>query len=179
MAQQIDPTSGTKPLAPLQEDKAQRKPAQQPPVGGSDRVSLGKNKKAEATYGPGLNVAEPYELLRQLVVKTLLDQGVAGTVDTGREIIDLTTLTPEEAQALVADDGYFGVDQTSDRIVDFAINAFGKDPGKLQQMKDSIDKGFKEAQEAFGGALPDISQKTYNAIMEKLDTFAASFEQEK
>ena len=122
-------------------------------------------------------MAEPYDLLRQLVVKTLLDQGAASTVDTGSGIIDLATLTPEEAQVLVADDGYFGVEQTSDRIVEFAINGFGNDPNKIQQMKDSIDKGFKEAQQAFGGALPEISQKTYEAIMEKLDTFAASFDQ--
>lgn len=178
MAQQIDPTAGAKPLvSPLQEQKAERKQTQQSPAGGVDRVSLGDNKKAEATYGPGLKVAEPYELLRQLVVKTLLDQGAASKVDTGSGIIDLATLTPEEAQALVADDGYFGVEQTSDRIVDFAINAFGSDPAKLQQMKDAINKGFKEAQQAFGGALPEISQKTYETIMEKLDNFAASFDQ--
>lgn len=178
MAQQIDPTGGAKPLnTPLQEEKAQRKQAQPVPAGAADRVSLGENKKSEATYGPGLKVAEPYELLRQLVVKTLLDQGAVSKIDNGGEIIDLATLTPEEAQALVADDGYFGVEQTSDRIVDFAINAFGNDPAKLQQMKDSIDKGFKEAQQAFGGALPEISQKTYEAIMDKLDTFAASFDQ--
>ncbi len=178
MAQQIDPTAGAKPLlTTLQEEKPQRQQAQQPPAGATDRVSLGDSKKTEATYGPGLKVAEPYDLLRQLVIKTLLDQGAASTVDTGSEIIDLATLTPQEAQALVADDGYFGVEQTSDRIVDFAISAFGSDPNKLQQMKDSIDKGFKEAQQAFGGALPEISQKTYAAIMEKLDTFAASFDQ--
>jgi len=178
MAQQIDPTAGAKPLVnPLQEQKSERKQTQQTPESLVDRVSLGDNKKAEATYGPGLKVAEPYELLRQLVVKTLLDQGAASKVDTGSGIIDLATLTPEEAQALVADDGYFGVEQTSDRIVDFAIHAFGNDPAKLQQMKDSIDKGFNEAQQAFGGALPEISQKTYEAIMEKLDTFAASFDQ--
>src|SRR6056297_475998 len=178
MAQQIDPTGSAKPLnAPLQEEKAQRKPTHQAPAGGADRVSLGGSKKAEATYGPGLKVAEPYDLLRQLVVKTLLDQGAASTVDTGSGIIDLATLTPEEAQVLVADDGYFGVERTSDRIVEFAINGFGNDPNKIQQMKDSIDKGFKEAQQAFGGALPEISQKTYEAIMEKLDTFAASFDQ--
>lgn len=178
MTQQIAPTGSAKPLIPsLQEEKAQRHQAQQPPAGGADRVSLGANKKAEAAYGPGLKVAEPDDLLRQLVIKTLLDQGAASMVDTGSGIVDLATLTPEEAQALVADDGYFGVEQTSERIVDFAINAFGNDPDKLQQMKDAIDKGFKEAQQAFGGALPEISQKTYTAIMEKLDTFAASFDQ--
>lgn len=176
MMQQIDPTGGTKPfVTPLQEDKAQRKQPEASAANAADRVSLGAGDKAEKTYGPGLKVAESYELLRQLVVKTLLDQGAATQIDTGSGILDLATMTPEEAQALIADDGYFGVAQTSDRIVDFAIGAFGNDPAKLQQMKDSIDKGFLEAQQAFGGALPEISQKTYDAIMEKLDAFAAGF----
>ena len=178
MAQQIDPTAGTKPFVnPLQEDKAQRKQPDAAISGATDRVSLGANKQAEKSYGPGLKVAESFELLRQLVVKTLLDQGAATKVDTGSGMVDLATLAPEEAQALIADDGYFGVAQTADRIVDFAIGAFGHDPNKLQQMKDAIDKGFREAQEAFGGALPEISQKTYETIMEKLDAFAAGFDQ--
>jgi hypothetical protein len=178
MAQQIVSTGSAKSLIPsLQEEKTQRRQVQQPPAGVADRVSLGPNKKAEATYGPGLKVSESYDLLRQLVIKTLLDQGATTTIDAGGGLIDLASLSPAEAQVLIADDGYFGVEQTSERIVDFAINAFGNDPGKLQQMIDAIDKGFKEAQQAFGGALPEISQKTYEAIMEKLDTFAASFDQ--
>lgn len=44
-------------------------------------------------------------------------------------------------------------------------------------MKDAIDEGFLGAQEAFGGALPEISQQTYDAIMEKLDAFAGQFEE--
>lgn len=176
MAQQIDPTVGSKPFsAPIQEEKPQRKSVDHVPQA-SDRVSLGAGAKAEKTYGPGLKTAEPFELLRLLVVKTLMDQGAATKIDTGGEMIDLATLTPEQAQALIAEDGYFGVEQTSDRIVDFAVKAFGDDPAKLQQMKAAIDKGFKEAQQAFGGALPEISQKTYEAIMEKLDAFAASFD---
>lgn len=179
MAQQIDPAGGAKPFVnPPQEDKSQRKQPDTASPGGADRVSLGANKQPEKTYGPGLKVSESFELLRQLVVKTLLDQGSATMIDTGSDTVDLATLAPEEAQTLIADDGYFGVDQTSDRIVDFAVNAFGNDPGKLEQMKDAIDKGFKEAQEAFGGVLPEISQKTYEAIMEKLDAFAAGFDQE-
>lgn len=86
-------------------------------------------------------------------------------------------MTQEEAQELISEDGYFGVEKTSQRIVDFAINGFGNDPSKLQEMKDAIDQGFLEAQDAFGGALPEISQQTYDAIMEKLDAFAAQFEQ--
>lgn len=177
MTQPIDPTAGRKPMTlPPGEDKAKTRPAPQAEAHATDRVSLGKGEQAEKTYGPGLKVAEPYELLRQLVIKTLMDQGVATGIEVEGGTIDLETLTPEEAQALIAEDGYFGVEQTSQRIVDFAINAFGGDPAKLQQMKDSIDKGFSAAQEAFGGALPEISQQTYTAIMDKLDQFAASSE---
>jgi hypothetical protein len=35
-----------------------------------------------------------------------------------------------------------------------------------------VDKGFNEALEAFGGTLPEISYKTYDAVMEKLDAWA-------
>ena len=140
-------------------------------------MSLGEQGEVGKTYGPGLKVASNYELLRNLVVKTLQDQGVHLQLSTGGSDIDFTTMSQEEAQALVAEDGYFGVEQTSERIVNFALNAFGSDPEKLQQMKDAIDQGFLEAQEAFGGALPEISQQTYNAIMEKLDAFAAQFEE--
>jgi len=144
---------------------------------GDDRVSLGEDKGVGQTYGPGLKVASPYELLRNLVVKTLQDQGLELQFSTSDGEVNFNTMTQEEAQDLVSEDGYFGVDKTSQRIVDFAINGFGRDPEKLQQMKDAIDQGFKEAQDAFGGALPEISQQTYEAIMEKLDAFAAQFEE--
>ena len=142
---------------------------------GEDKVSLDQSQKAEKTYGPipGVAVGSPYELLRSLVVKTLQEQGAATQIDTGSEILDLQNLTPEEAQELISEDGYFGVEQTSQRIVDFAINAFGNDPANLEEMKAAIEDGFQQAAEAFGGSLPEISHQTYEAIMEKLDAFAA------
>ena len=82
-------------------------------------------------------------------------------------------MTPEDAQKLVADDGYWGVDKTSSRIVDFAMAQIGNDPSKLGKVKDAIMKGFDEAKQAFGGQLPDISQKTIDAVMSKLDKLTA------
>lgn len=139
-----------------------------------DRVSLSQPAKTE-TYGPipGVDIGTPYELLRSLVIKTLKDQGAATQIDTGSEILNLNELSPEEAQELVSDEGYFGVEKTSDRIVDFAINAFGNDPSRLEEMKAAIDDGFKQAADVFGGSLPGISHETYAAIMDKLDTFAS------
>lgn len=178
MTGQIDPTHSAKPISgQQQEEMIQRQQRERNSSAAEDRVSLGEQEKVGETYGPGLKVASPYELLRNLVTQTLQEQGLTLQFSTGDVEINFNTMTQEEAQALVAEDGYFGVDQTSQRIVDFAINGFGRDPAKLQQMKDAIDQGFLEAQEAFGGALPEISQQTYEAIMEKLDAFAAQFEE--
>jgi hypothetical protein len=140
----------------------------------ADKVSLDQSQAAEQTYGPipGVAVGTPYEMLRSLVIKTLQEQGTALQIDTGSEILDLQTMSPEQAQELIAEDGYFGVEQTSQRIVDFAINAFGNDPAKLEEMKAAIEDGFQQAADVFGGSLPEISHQTYEAIMEKLDSFA-------
>lgn len=178
MTGSIDINRSQKPFVGQPQDEVSyRQQREKTRAAGDDRVSLGEDKAVGQTYGPGLKVASPYELLRNLVVKTLQDQGLELQFSTSDGEVNFNTMTQEEAQDLVAEDGYFGVDKTSQRIVDFAINGFGHDPEKLQQMKDAIDQGFKEAQDAFGGALPEISQQTYQAIMEKLDAFAAQFEE--
>lgn len=177
MTEHIDPTRSTKPVPAQPQEELKQRQDSSVKAQEEDRVSLGSVEEAGETYGSGLKVASPYELLRSLVVKTLQEQGVDLKISLGDVDVDFTTMTQEEAQDLISEDGYFGVEKTSQRIVDFAVNAFGHDPAKLQQMKDAIDQGFVEAQEAFGGALPEISQQTYDAIMEKLDAFAAEFEE--
>jgi hypothetical protein len=177
MADQINPTAGAKQAPVYQKDEPTHKPVTGKDAAHADRVSLGADAAVDKTYGPGLKVGSPYQLLRDLVIKTFREQGVNLQISTGEQTVDLERMTPEEAQALVAEDGYFGVEKTSQRIVDFAIDAFARDPAKLEQMKAAIDQGFREAQKAFGGALPEISQQTYDAIMEKLDAFAGHSEE--
>ena len=175
MTDKIDSTGGFKPIqGRWQDDPSQRQRLGQGKATGQDRVSLNQSEQTDATYAPQspLNIGSSYELLRSLVIKTLQDQNVPVQVSTGNGEIDFNTMTVEDAQDLISEDGYFGVKQTSDRIVDFAISAFGKDPAKLDEMKKAIDQGFQDAQKAFGGTLPDISQETYDAIMQKLDDFA-------
>ncbi len=176
MTGQIDSNRSLTQQQPLQQDSPGPRQGQgaDSGTGDADRVSLDSSKQAEKTYGPQatLNVASPYELLRNLVVKTLQEQNVPMQVSTGSTEIDLSNLSVAEAKELVADDGYFGVEKTSERIVSFAINAFGNDPTRLDEMKGAIEQGFQDAQQAFGGSLPEISQQTYDAIMEKLTAFA-------
>ena len=81
--------------------------------------------------------------------------------------------TKAQAQADIAEDGYWGVGQTSDRIIQFATALTGGDPDKIEAMRDAFKKGYAQAEKAWGGSLPEISQKTYDAVMEKFDKLAA------
>lgn len=76
-----------------------------------------------------------------------------------------------QAQADIAEDGYWGVNQTSDRILDFAKALSGNDKSKAQELADSFKKGFDQATKAWGGKLPDISQQTYDKVLEKFDSW--------
>lgn len=114
-----------------------------------------------------------YEILRRFVTDTLKEQGIDTSVATATSTIDITQLSQKEAQELVAQDGYFGVEQTSDRIVDFALSLAQGDVSKMDAIKQGIEQGFNEALEIFGGALPQISHDTYDAALEKLDAWAA------
>jgi hypothetical protein len=143
----------------------------------SDTVTISQRQESAATYSSSLTMdpnikGDGFDLLRGLVLNILKEQGVDFKIATGSQEIDISQLTQEDAQALIADDGYFGVKQTSDRIVDFAIGMAGGDPSRLAAIKEGVDKGFNEALKAFGGTLPDISYKTYDAVMEKLDAWA-------
>lgn len=81
--------------------------------------------------------------------------------------------TKAQAQADIAEDGYWGVSQTSDRIIQFATALTGGDPDKIEAMRDAFKKGYAQAEKTWGGSLPEISQKTYDAVMEKFDKLAA------
>ena len=51
------------------------------------------------------------------------------------------------------------------------IRAFGGDPEKMEKMRAAVEKGFAQAERAFGGALPAISQQTHTRINEMFDNW--------
>ena len=142
----------------------------------TDKVTLSYRSESLVTYNSSLAFEETqgdgFDLLRGLVLNILKDQGIGYQVPTGEEEIDLSKISQTEAQSLIADDGYFGVEQTSSRIVDFATALAGNDPSRLEAIEQGVEQGFQEALDAFGGWLPDISYDTYDAVMEKLDIWA-------
>ncbi|MBE6908757.1 MAG: hypothetical protein E7474_03990 [Ruminococcaceae bacterium] len=73
----------------------------------------------------------------------------------------------EQAQKDTADDGYWGVEQTSDRFVKYATALTGGDPDKLDMMIEAFEKGYAEAEKQWGGELPELSQKTREATLKK------------
>lgn len=77
--------------------------------------------------------------------------------------------TKKKAQEDISEDGYWGVNQTSDRIVSFATALAGNDANSLEKMKEAFIKGYKQAEKQWGGELPELSKKTYDAVMEKFD----------
>lgn len=76
--------------------------------------------------------------------------------------------TVEEAQELVSEDGYWGVEKTSDRIVEMAKSLSGGDISKYEELLGAIEKGFGAAKNEWGGKMPSITSKTYDAVMEKM-----------
>lgn len=111
--------------------------------------------------------------LRSIVEQMMTKQGVAiGTADDMWKFLakgDFTVSADVKAQADIADDGYWGVEQTSDRILDFAKALSGGDSEKADAMLEAFKKGFEQATKAWGDKLPDISQRTYDAVVEKFN----------
>lgn len=83
--------------------------------------------------------------------------------------VDVDPATIAQAQKDVADDGYWGVDKTSDRLVDMAKALSGGDSSKADTLIAAIKKGFDQAADAWGGELPEICQKTIDAAVQKLN----------
>lgn len=118
--------------------------------------------------------------MQSLVTKMFSKQGITiGTADdmwkalaSGNFTADADTIA--KAKEDISEDGYWGVKQTSERIFDFAQALAGDDEEKMKTMKEAVEKGFKEATKSWGRTLPDISQDTYSAVMDKFDKYFAS-----
>ena len=100
-------------------------------------------------------------------VKELLSKlDVSKTGYSGKAIHDKT---PYEANVFVADDGFFGVSQSSKRLSDFVLAGGGDDVEKLKAGREGMLKGFKDAEQIWGEKLPDIAYQTIQKATETID----------
>lgn len=145
-------------------------------VAQKDQVDISYSSESVSTYQYDMSLektaGDGFDLLRGLVLNIFKEQGLEYKIETGAGVVDLETITPEEAQELVADDGYFGVENTAERIFNFAVGIAGGDITRIDAIKEGVNNGFQEALEAFGGELPEISYETYDAVINKLDEWA-------
>ena len=77
--------------------------------------------------------------------------------------------TIKAAQESISEDGYWGVNKTSDRLVSMAIALSGGDTSKADEMMAAIQKGYDRATSAWGKELPDICKDTLEATKQKMD----------
>ena len=121
---------------------------------------------------------ERHAQLKGLVEKLLLKQG--GTFDVSQGLanayrkLEVDQETMEQAQKDIAEDGYWGVEQTSDRILDFAKALAGTDPDMAEKMLDAIKEGFEQAGIEWGEELPEISKQTMEATYKKVNDWISS-----
>ena len=109
-----------------------------------------------------------------LLMGLLEQQGLnIAKVASGEQTLQADPATIAKAKAAIAEDGEFGVQQVAERILSFAKVAIGDDPSKLAAIRAAVEKGFAQAKEILGGALPEISQKTYATIMASFDRWAS------
>ena len=119
--------------------------------------------------------------LRSLVEKMMTKQGQtiakSGVLDfeNGTNLaeifknLEVDEETRLQAQKDTAEDGYWGAEQTSERILSFAKALAGDDPKLAQDMLKAIEKGFGEAAKAWGEDLPELSQNTMKMTFEKVN----------
>jgi len=137
-----------------------------------DQATIDKLKAdAEARFASLASLVEKCltkqgETYQFATLSDLMKGVVEGKVKVDPEVV-------EQAKKDVAEDGYWGVEQTAERIVSFAKALTGGDASKLEEMRKAIDKGFGDAEELWGDELPEISAKTRDRINEMLDEWAA------
>ncbi len=115
--------------------------------------------------------------MTDLVQKMISGQGKAiGQADSiwsflAKGDFTVDAQTKAQAQKDIAEDGYWGVEQTSQRIFDFAMALTGGDSEKMEKMRSAFEKGFAQATKTWGKELPEISQRTYSAVQNLFDQY--------
>lgn len=114
--------------------------------------TLGKQANSQSIVDLFNGKAEPGKGLKSIYENMKVDQA-----------------TIDQAKKDISEDGYWGVKQTSDRLVDMAIALSGNDTSKADLLMNAIKKGYEQAAGAWGDNLPDISKQTLDATMEKME----------
>jgi hypothetical protein len=146
----------------------------------ADRTKIIQQLKAD----DALRQQQLLDIVHKMMGKQAKSYGIAN-VDNSDDSIwkflakgDFTVdaATKAQAQEDISEDGYWGVNQTSSRILDFAKALAGDNPEKLEQMRSAFEQGYKQAEKTWGGELPEISKQTFDAVMKGFDELTGKTE---
>ncbi len=192
--QSVSPYSGASAAAAVsapevkQTEKAEDSKAQKPDT---DRVELSQDAKSITKMTDSERAALVQSLkddltnqmtrFTNMMVQNFQKQGITASMAQGDDFwkmmasgnFTVDEKTKAEAQEAISEDGYWGVSKTSQRIFDFAQALAGDDPEKMKKMQEAVEKGFKQAEDAWGGSLPSISGETHDAINKLFDDYYA------
>ena len=146
----------------------------------TDRTKIIQQLKAD----DAMRQQQLLDIVHKMMGKQAKTYGVANSDSEDESIwrflakgdFNVDAATKAQAQADIAEDGYWGVKQTSDRILDFAKALAGDDPDKLENMRAAFEKGYKQAEKTWGGELPEISKQTFDAVMKGFDELTGKTE---
>lgn len=117
------------------------------------------------------NTSSFKEMVKNLIEKQgkNYNQVISNASNGKSPIVKVDDETKASAAEAISENGYWGVNKTSERILEFAKTLSGGDASKINALKNAFKEGFEKAKEAFGGTLPDISQQTYDKVMQGFD----------
>lgn len=78
-------------------------------------------------------------------------------------------MSVEDAQAAIAAGGEWGPEAVAGRIIDFVAGISEGNPELKERLKEAVRQGFEEARQALGGWLPEVSERTFELVMERFD----------
>lgn len=156
-------------------------------LGQNDKESADFKEKIKSGEISGKTITQAYLVEYGLTVEnyssgTLEAQGVLFDINKVKDVLasidfgsigytgkSIADLNPDEAKALVSEDGFFGVSQTSNRLADFVLSGGGDNIDRLKAGREGIIRGFNEAEKIWGQKLPDISYETLDKALAKID----------
>ena len=91
----------------------------------------------------------------------------------GKEIT-VDAETKAQAEEAISDTGFYGVENTAQRALEFAKALAGDNPEKATLLKDAVQKAYEQVKEMFGGKLPELTEKTHARTLELFDAWGAA-----
>lgn len=179
-------TSAASPYANTVKPSNDRKVKENEKVSVPEESGVVYEKSANATDGKSGNIADYSAIISNLKqelstknaqLEALVSQLLGKQATKVTKLADLfKNLTADpatiaQAQKDISEDGYWGVEQTSDRLVSMAQALSGGNPEKADEMIAAMKKGFEQATGDWGEELPDICRQTIDAAVEKMENW--------